>query len=192
MSNKIYQNLAIRKHMKHLGFSERVLADKAQVSRTTLRSVAAGDTSITLKNIQATTEALGLSLTILASPVVMNADFSTIAVSLKVIRDGPLSWKIHFMDFVDEFRRSLDPRLFLLSPSKELSLRLQALLGSMVITLCDDAEMMAPEWATKRFDLPTPWFISEMENLKAMALLESPLAFRRNNIFVHSNFMERV
>ncbi len=192
MYNKTYHNLAVRKSMKRLGLSERALSDKAQLSRTTLRSIVAEDSSVTLKNLEATANALGLSLIILATPTEMNADFSTIAVSLKVIRDGPLSWKIHFMDFIDEFRRSLDPRLFLLSPSIELSLRLRGLLASMVITLCDEAGMMTPAWAVKRFDLPAPWFVSEMESLKAMALLESPLAFRRNSIFVHSNFMERV
>ena len=86
--------------MKKLGLSERALAEKAKISRTTLRSILSGDVSVTTQNIQATTEVLGLSLTILASPPEMNADFSTIAVSLKVLHDGPQSWKIHFMDFI--------------------------------------------------------------------------------------------
>lgn len=192
MTNKIYHYLALRRHMKLTSLSERILSERAQISRTTLRAISAANDSVTLKSIQTTVETLGLHLSILASPTEMNADFSTIAISLKVIRDGSKSWKIHFMDFIDEFRRTLDPRLFLLSPSSELSLPLTALLASIVTTLCNETEMAVPPWASKRFDLPTPWFVSEMENLKAMAILESPLAFRRNNIFVHSNFMERV
>jgi hypothetical protein len=39
--------------------------------------------------------------------------------------------------------------------------------------------------------LSEPWFVSGMENLKASALLESPLPFRRNNVFVLGNFLSR-
>ena len=36
-----------------------------------------------------------------------------------------------------------------------------------------------------------PWFVSGMENLKAIALAESPLRFRIRKIFVLSNFLSR-
>lgn len=39
--------------------------------------------------------------------------------------------------------------------------------------------------------LPEPWFVAGVENLKATALVESPLPFRRNNIFVLGNFLSR-
>jgi hypothetical protein len=37
-----------------------------------------------------------------------------------------------------------------------------------------------------------PWFVSGMENLKAITLVESPLHFRRRKIFVLGNFLSRV
>jgi hypothetical protein len=39
--------------------------------------------------------------------------------------------------------------------------------------------------------LPRPWFVAGVENLKATALVESPLPFRRNNVFVLGNFLSR-
>ena len=40
--------------------------------------------------------------------------------------------------------------------------------------------------------LEKPWFPGDIENLKAMSIKESPKEFRRNNIFVLKNFLERV
>jgi hypothetical protein len=37
-----------------------------------------------------------------------------------------------------------------------------------------------------------PWFVSGMESLKAIALVESPLPFRLRKIFVLENFLSRV
>lgn len=95
------------------------------------------------------------------------------------------------MNLVDEFRRTLDPRLLLLPPVRDLALELKALLASIVMSLCGEAGMNVPGWARKRHPLPTPWFVAEVESLKAMALVESPLPFRRNNIFVLDNFLQR-
>ena len=51
--------------------------------------------------------------------------------------------------------------------------------------------MDAPAWAAGCHFLPEPWFVSGVESLKATALVEAPLAFRRNNVFVLGNFMSR-
>jgi hypothetical protein len=111
---------------------------------------------------------------------------------MKIERDGFTSWKVHMMDFVDEFRRSLDGRLIILPPVATLDKRLQALLASTVAHLCNEVGMDAPAWALKSHFLETPWFLADMNSLKATALLESPLAFRRNNLFVQQNFLARV
>jgi hypothetical protein len=49
-----------------------------------------------------------------------------------------------------------------------------------------------PQWT---WDIPSckePWFVSGVENLKAIALAESPVFFRRRKIFVLENFLQRV
>ena len=178
--------------MKRLGLTEVTASKKAQITRSTWRAVTSNGEKIGLNSLVAVAKTLGLDLSLLLTPSEINTDFSTLGVSYKAMRDGPNSWKIHFMDFADEFRRTLDPRLILLPPSNELEPKLICLLASIVVSLCEEVEIDVPHWARRRFDLHQPWFVSEVESLKASALLESPLAFRRNNIFVLSNFLERL
>ena len=96
------------------------------------------------------------------------------------------------MDLVDAYRRSLDPALLLLPPVRGLPLRPKALLASIVLALAQESAMDAPAWAERSYFLPQAWFPAGLESLKATAICESPLAFRRNNIFVHANFLDRV
>ena len=96
------------------------------------------------------------------------------------------------MDFVDEYRRALDYRLLLLPPVQDLDRRLKALLSGIVFSLCQESGVEPPSWCEKEFFLDEPWFVSGMDSLKALALLESPLAFRQHNIFVLQNFLDRV
>jgi hypothetical protein len=140
----------------------------------------------------AAAQAAGRSVSVLVSPEQVHSDFSTVAVAFKVERDGFSSWKIHFMELIDEFRRSMDPRLIILPPPARFDRRLTALLASLVRQLCHEQRMSAPLWSVRRYFLDQPWFVADIQSLKASALVESPLFFRNNNIFVHSNFMARV
>jgi len=91
-----------------------------------------------------------------------------------------------------EFRRTKDVRLVLLAPSLKLDRKLVALIASTTIELCHEIGLETPHWAKQNFFLESPWFVSGSEALKPMAILESPLAFRRNNIFVLDNFLQRI
>jgi len=99
---------------------------------------------------------------------------------------------ISFMDSVDDSRRakSVDPlrQLFL----KSHKTRERALLNATAKYLCWELNISVPDWASQFMWLKVPWFVSGVENLKAMALLESPIEFRANNIFVLENFLSRV
>ncbi len=173
--------------------SERSLAMSSGLSRVTLRNIEALEKNITLSSLNQFAQALDRDLIFLMPPKEeCNAELSTFSVSEKVIRDGDPSWKIHFMELVDEFRKSLDSRLLLLPPSKKLSVPLKALLASIVKELSHEAGMDCPSWALKSFFLESPWFVAGVESLKATALLETPLSFRANNIFVQENFLSRV
>jgi hypothetical protein len=119
------------------------------------------------------------------------AEYSTVAISYKIERDGFDSWKTHLFDFVDEFRRTADARLVLLPPPASSERRIVALISSVVRALCEEVGVSTPSWALRRHFLASPWFVSSMNSLKASALLEAPLAFRANNIFVHENFLAR-
>jgi len=100
-------------------------------------------------------------------------------------------WKIPLMDFVDDFRRHKDPAAiyqpFILNDE-----RIDAVLAGVIEYLCDELEISIPDWLQ---DIPScrePYFVSGMDNLKATALVESPLRFRMRKVFVMENFLFRV
>ena len=183
--------LPITSLRKRLRFSESNLSKQADISRSTLRHIEAHEANIRLESIASVAHALNLELDLVASPSECKSELSTVGVSFHVIQDGPSSWKIHFFNLVDQFRQTLNPKLVLLPPPEALPFNLRALLASIVWTLCDEARIDAPHWAQKRYFLEIPWFVSETDSLKASALIESPICFRHNNIFVLSNFLER-
>ncbi len=192
MSNKTYNYLLpIETLRKRQRFSESTFSKEAHMSRSTLRHIEAHEANIRLESIASVANALNLELDLIAGPSECKSELSTVGVSFHVISDGPASWKIHFFNLVDQFRQTLDPKLLLLPPPLELPFKLRALLASIVWTLCDETHIDAPRWAKKRYFLETPWFVSETDALKASALVESPIYFRQNNIFVLSNFLER-
>ena len=70
--------------------------------------------------------------------------------------------------------------------------RFDALLASTIEYLCDEMRLEAPAWVWAVPSLKEPWFLSGMESLKAIAIVESPVFFRRRKIFVLENFLYRV
>jgi len=101
------------------------------------------------------------------------------------------NWRIPFMEFVDDLRRTQDYSLI----KKPLHLsdeNIDSLLASTIEYLCDELGVETPNWV---WDVPSckePWFISGYENLKAISIIESPVYFRRRKIFVLNNFLSRV
>lgn len=159
------------------------------MSRSTWRKLETE--AVEVRSLQRAASVLHLDLAIMMIGDECEGEQSVIAAGYKVMRDGDSSWKVHFMDFVDAFRRTWDPRLILIAPPAALPAHLYALLASITCSLAKEAHLDVPRWAGKRYELPAPWFPAGMESLKASALVESPLAFRRNGIFVLGNFLER-
>lgn len=110
-------------------------------------------------------------------------------VKQKIEADGK-NWLIPFMDFVDDFRRekSVSSIACPLAPSNE---KIDALLASTIESLGYELNLEIPEWVEAIPPCKDPWFVSGVENLKAIALVESPVFFRRRKIFVLQNFLER-
>jgi len=52
--------------------------------------------------------------------------------------------------------------------------------------------MDPPPWVWEVPACKTPWFVSGLDTLRAIALVESPVSFRRRKIFVLENFLARV
>lgn len=108
----------------------------------------------------------------------------------QIIAD-PEHWSIYLMDFVDDFRYYKNPAA-IAEPLERHDPKMDALLVSTVEYLCDEAGMRSPDWAESVPASRDPWFVSGMESLRAIALVESPLRFRIRKVFVLGNFLERV
>lgn len=64
--------------------------------------------------------------------------------------------------------------------------------AAVVETLCREAGLPPPGWTeSPRCYLHRPWFAGSMESLKAILLAESPVPFRRRNLFVSANALAR-
>jgi hypothetical protein len=100
-------------------------------------------------------------------------------------------WLIPLMDFVDDFRRRRDPAA-IAQPFRLRGDRFDALLAAVVETLCSESGVEPPEWVHAVPGCRQPFFVSGVESLKAITLVESPAHFRARNIFVLDNFLSRV
>ena len=116
---------------------------------------------------------------------------SVMMVSIRIQTDGFTSWPLHLFNLVDAFRSSPGESLVHLPPMDGLDDKLKGLLASTVESLCADSKVNIPEWCYGVRALKDPWFVAEVESLKAMALVESPVRFRKRNIFVLGNFLDR-
>lgn len=107
------------------------------------------------------------------------------------IQTDPEHWSIYLMDFVDDFRRYKDLKM-VDEPIARYDERFDALLASTAEALCDESHIIPPLWLATVPACFKPWFVSGVENLKAIALAESPTRFRIRKIFVLENFLSRV
>lgn len=103
-------------------------------------------------------------------------------------------------DFIDDFRLRAKEviekeRLVHEEPEKIATAGyrdVNAYLAAVAETLSREAGLVPPEWSEKsEYFLPEPWFAGKLENLKAILLVESPIPFRRRNLFVSENAMNR-
>jgi hypothetical protein len=117
---------------------------------------------------------------------------SLMVASIRITTDGFASWPLHLFNFVDAFKSAPADSLVQTPPVEELDGKLKCLFASTVETLCADQNIDIPGWCYGVRGLDDPWFVSEMQSLKAMALVESPVRFRKRNIFVLGNFLDRV
>ncbi len=107
------------------------------------------------------------------------------------IEQDPQHWSIYLMDFVDDFRYYRDPQM-IAEPLLRVNEQFDALLASTAEALCDELGFTPPLWLATVPACRKPWFVAGMENLKAIAVAESPLRFRIRKIFVLENFLSRV
>ena len=116
---------------------------------------------------------------------------TTLAETKQRIEANPEHWAVYLMDFVDDVRYYQDPAA-LAEPFPPTDERIDALLASTAESLCDELGLDVPRWIARIPACQRPWFVSGLESLKAITLVESPLRFRIRKIFVLENFLSRV
>ena len=104
-------------------------------------------------------------------------------------------------DFIDDFRlraKSREEKMGMVQDEPERlgwdrPPDIRAYLAAVTETLCREAGLTPPDWTQKPdYFLKEPWFAGHLENLKAILLVESPIPFRRRNLFVSANALSRV
>jgi len=103
----------------------------------------------------------------------------------------PRWWKIPLMDFVDDFRYHRDPAA-ISEPFHLSDERKDAVLASVIETLCDELGIAIPAWLATVPPCRERYFMSGIESLKAISLVETPVRFRLRKIFVLENVLHRV
>jgi hypothetical protein len=114
----------------------------------------------------------------------------SIATVKEEIEKDPDHWALYLMDFVDDFRHYKDLSA-LATPFSRMDDRWAALLASTAEQLCRELMIDPPSWLESVPACRDPWFVAGLENLKAIALAESPAPFRLRKIFVTERFLDR-
>jgi transcriptional regulator with XRE-family HTH domain len=184
----------LREARRRKRLSQRELAFRAGISFRGYQLLERADHDSRISSLEKVARALGLPAGGVRSAL---SEFLSLpsesigAAGHRISEDGADSWKVHLFDFVDAFRREPTPERIRTPPPPLPSDRVAALLAATVDALCLEVGLPTPGWVEAVPPLAEPWFVSGIENLKALALVESPLPFRRRNVFVLANFLER-
>jgi len=74
-----------------------------------------------------------------------------------------------------------------------LDVKHSAYIAAVVEELCVRNGLDFPLWIEdEQYTLKSPYFVGGLESIKAFLLIESPISFRRRNIFVSENVLSRV
>ncbi len=105
--------------------------------------------------------------------------------------------KFLLANFIDEFNQSdINKKIELVKSfpfPKITNKKYAAYISATVEELCYRSNLNIPDWVfKKKYCLKEPFFVGGFESLKAFLIVESPLPFRRRNIFVSENVLKRV
>lgn len=185
---------SLRTARERLKLSQREFAARAGVSFRGYQLLESADHNARIGSIRKVAGALGLppeGTGLLLGEFLLLHPESIRAAGFRILADGPRSWTIHLFDFVDAFRRTSRPELVRDAPPQMLPARFAAVMAGTAEALCSEADLPAPPWCQAVPGLPEPWFVSGVENLRASALAESSVHFRRRNVFVLGSFLSR-
>lgn len=176
------------------GISQRRLALLAKLSYKSLQLIESGGHDPKISTLQQIANGLGYPPHIVEERVATLFELppdSIAVISARIAEEGENSWKIWLFNFVDAFRVAKKEEYVRTPPVEKTPQKVKALLASTAEMLCEELQIEKPLWCEAIPALDIPWFVAGVENLKAMGLVESPAHFRKRNIFVLNNFLER-
>lgn len=176
------------------GVSQRALARRSGLSFRGVQLLETRGHDARLSSLERIAPALGLPRTQIRRAVadaLSEPPDSLFCASVRILEDGEASWRRHFMDCVDEVRRSGSAAALKTPAAPALPEPLRAMAAGIAETLARECGFASPGWTRAVGPLADPWFVAGYESLKAAALVESPVAFRSRNVFVLANFLER-
>jgi transcriptional regulator with XRE-family HTH domain len=173
--------------------SQRNLAKRSGISFRTMQLLESGRWDPKISTLRRVVEALGYPAEIVEDRLrqITESDPDSVPIFTERLSREEDAWKIWLFNFVDRLRAKPEARLIDGPPSPSASERIRALTAATVESLCREIGRTPPDWCRGVPSLKEPWFPAEIENLKASALVESPIDFRKRNIFVLGNFLER-
>ncbi|MBW2735403.1 MAG: helix-turn-helix transcriptional regulator [Deltaproteobacteria bacterium] len=193
----------IRQERQKLGLSQRKFAAKVGVSFRTLQQLENGQANPRLSTLTKILDALGYHQALSNKAITRYRDWnrnfleqnSIEEVSRQIATSRNNDWRLWLFNFVDAFRATPSAALIEAPPVPNTLVTHRCLIASTVETLCEEQapeqNITIPWWCGSAGTLPQPFFVANVENLKAMALVESPIHFRKRNIFVLDNFLAR-
>lgn len=120
----------------------------------------------------------------------------TLALVAERVRQGE-DLRFAIREFLDEFnvlpREDLRARAIHARPEATGSSRADAYLGALAEHLAATRGLERPEWSVERARfLDRFWFVSDVPGFRALAVAQSPAAFRRRGIFIAEGALQRV
>lgn len=102
-------------------------------------------------------------------------------------------WKLALGEIILHVRRTKSLTGFEVKPSEQSGKpELIALLAATLHYLAHEQGIETiPPWVSTAYSLQHAWFPAELKSMRAMAIAESPLEFRRNDIFILHDLFDR-
>jgi len=118
----------------------------------------------------------------------------TLAEVARRVNDGTQKFELALREFLDSFYMNPAERQSMINDEPEplTDIKKHAALGGVGEHLARRWKLRIPAWTEdpSRF-LKRPYFTTRLEDLKAMLLVQSPLAFRRRLIFTEAEPLRR-
>lgn len=191
----------MRQVRRQAGLSQLALAERAGMSQSMVSAYENGRRQPTTPTLARLLAAAGTRLQLVAQPAAIRTGAEPIAVVARRIAralstgDAAGAWR-QLVGFTDDFRSSAPGgRGWLVQEPPALleQSNYNAAIAGLVEYLCAQRRMPVPAWTSEEDRFVQPWwFPAGLPALRARALRDSPISFKRHGVFVTAEAFDRV